>query len=130
MLSDSVNIIRIGLAKNTMRICFHPFFSSSMGAKKLASLVSFRSFCARLARITGACVSGKNRRGTKHTADAMPDTQNVHFQLTLDKNPAIMGANCGPIVMASRIVGSRITSYGRGCKDKHTARYIALAFLE
>lgn len=108
--SDSVNIIRISLARNTMMICLHPFFSSSMGAKMLASLVSLRSFCARLAKITGAYVSGKNGSGTKHTADAMPDTQNVHFQLPLDKKPAIMGANCGPIVIASRFVSCHILS--------------------
>ena len=93
-------IIFSGLINVTVIICLAPFFSSSMGAKTLVFPVSFRIRRARCRRISGPYVSGRNRRPSKDAPAIISPTQNVHLQPIGETKPDMIGANCGPQVVA------------------------------
>ena len=94
----SRNIIRIGLARKTVRICSKDFFSTSMGANVLGWL--FRSRCARVWSIMRPYVSGSQSIGGRDSTAMMSAIYHAQRQLMGDTKPHTSGANCGQIEVA------------------------------
>lgn len=87
--------IRSGLINITVIICRVPLFSSSTGANIREFPVSFRIRCALRRRIVGPYVSGAMIKRHSENPAMIKATQKVHFQLTVETNPEMMGDSCG-----------------------------------
>lgn len=112
--------IRSGLISITVIICRVPLFSSSLGAKTREFPVSLRIRRALRRRIVGPYVSGAKTIRHNENPAMIKATQKVHFQLTVETNPEMMGDSCGPTVVvlesSERCSCPKIVEYSRPYK--------------